>query len=482
MVIPVVDHDCVLKDIVVELANRVAQLEHQLAQQKKAHVGPKSERRSKLPRSDPAFRATAEERLAARRARAKVKLELETEKVSHVVPDAERTCPQCGNDKLELLGAGKTTTVFEFVPARFIRREHVQEVLRCRCNGYVVTAPGAPKVIEKGRYGSSFLAHLAVAKCADHIPIYRLEKDFARQGVPVARSTMNELLHRSSEILRPIWLLILDNIRARPVVQADETRMRMQRDAGGKPKNGFVWTFVAADDAGERDVALVFAADRSGAMPRKVLEGTSGYLVVDAYSGYNAVAEVSTRKRAACHAHLRRYFHDAIKTAPVAQQALDIIGELYAVEREARARGIFGKPSHLEFRRERGPPIRARLERWLEEQQPHHPPKSPMGTAIRYGLKQWSELGCFLEDARVPLDNNASEAALRRVALGRKNFLFVGDVDAGTSIAGLYTIIATCEARGINPFAYLADVIPRVQDYPADRIAELLPAAWAQRV
>ena len=102
-----------------------------------------------------------------------------------------------------------------------------------------------------------------------------------------------------------------------------------------------------------------------------------------------------------------------------------------------------------------------------------------MGAAIRYGLKQRPELGRFLEDARIPLDNNASEAALRRVALGRKNFLFVGDVEAGKSIAGLYTLIATCEARGVNPFAYLADVIPRVQDHPRDRIDELLPRAWA---
>ena len=479
MVIPTVDHDCVLKDIVVELSNKLAKLEHELAQLKKAHVGPKSERR-KMPRPDPAQCATAEQQLATRRARAQAKVEIETVTVPHRVPDAQRSCPQCGNDALEPLGEGKKTSVFEFVPASFVRHEHVQEVLRCRCNGYVVTAPGAPKVIEKGRYGASFLAHLAVAKCADHLPIYRLEKDFARQGIPMARSTMNELLHRTAEIMKPIWVRILDDIKVRAVVQADETRMRMQRDATGKPKNGFVWTFVAADDDGERDVALVFAADRSGELPRKILGGTTGYLMADAYSGYNDVARVSTRKRAACHAHLRRYFHEALPTAPVGQEAMDIIGELYRVEREARERGYFGKPSHFEFRKQRAPPIRDRLKAWLELQLPKHPPKSPISTAIRYGLNQWDELGRFLEDARVPLDNNASEAALRRIALGRKNFLFVGDVDAGTNIAGLYTVIATCESRGINPFAYLSDVVTRVQDHPADRLAELLPSPWAR--
>jgi transposase len=133
----------------------------------------------------------------------------------------------------------------------------------------------------------------------------------------------------------------------------------------------------------------------------------------------------------------------------------------------------------LELRRLRAGPIRDQLHAWLLEQKPRHPPKSPIAAAIRYALNQWPELGRFLDDARVPLDNNASERSLRRVALGRKNYLFVGDVDAGTSIAGLYTLVATCEARGINPSAYLADVIPRVQDHPKCRLDELLPGPWA---
>lgn len=471
------DHDCVLKDVVVELSNKLAKLEHELAQIKKAHVGPKSERQ-KMPRIKGAP-PSAEAQLAKRRARAQQRTEVQTQTTTHDVPPDQRTCPRCGNDNLKPLGKGKVTTVFEFVPARFIRHEHVQERLRCKCNGYVVTAPGVPRVIEGGRYGASFLAHLAVAKCADHLPIYRLEKEFARQGFPMARSTMNELLHRTSEITKPIWLRILEDIKVRAVVQADETRMRMQDGGGGKPKNGFVWTFVATDDRGGRDVALVFAADRSGETPRRILGGTSGYLLVDAYSGYNDVLNVSTRKRAACHAHLRRYFHEALPTAPVAQEAMDIIRDLYRIEHDAEARGILQTDSHLEFRRKRAGPVRERLRAWLEAEQPKHRPKSPIAIAIRYGLRQWLDLGRFLEDVRVPLDNNASEAALRRIALGRKNYLFVGDVDAGTNIAGLYTLIATCEARGINPFRYLAEVIPRVQDHPADRVHELLPAAWA---
>jgi len=223
----------------------------------------------------------------------------------------------------------------------------------------------------------------------------------------------------------------------------------------------------------------VFAADRNGETPRKVLTGTGGYLVVDAYSGYNSILEVSSRARAACHAHLRRYFHDALSTAPAAQEAIAIILELYRVEHEASEKKLVGE-DRLALRRKKAPAIRSKLRAWLEREKPKHPPKSPIGVAINYGLKRWDDLGRFLEDGRVPLDNNASERALRPIALGRKNYLFVGDVEAGESIAGLYTVIATCEARGINPFAYLSDVLSRVQDHPAKRLDELLPGAWAK--
>jgi transposase len=477
VVVPPVDHDCVLKALVEELANRLAKLEHENAQLKKAVLGSRSEK-SKMPRIKTGAPATAEEQQKTRRERRAAKAQTPTVRVEHKVPDAERRCTVCGNDKLEPLGEGKKTSVWEFVPARFVRMEHVQEVLRCRCNGFVVTAPGAPKVVEKGQYGASFLAHLAVAKCADHTPIYRLEKAFQRQGIPVARSTMNELLHRASTILAPVWTRLLDVVRVRPVVGADETRLRIVRDKGGKTKNGFVWTFGARDNEGELDIAYVFAEDRSGATPRTLLEGTTGVLLVDGYSGYNVVEDVSTRRRAACHAHLRRYFYEALPTAPVAQEMLDLVAELYVAEHAADEQGLVGA-AKLEFRKERAGPVRERMKVWLDAQRDRHPPKSPIAAAIRYADNQWTELGVFLDDQRVPLDNNGSERALRRVALGRKNYLFVHDGESGASIAGLYSLVATCEARRINPFEYLADLLARVQDHPKDDIDELLPGAWA---
>ncbi len=345
---PPIDHECALLGVVTELSNQVEKLRHELAQLKKAHIGPKTER-SKMPRV-PTTPSTPEERLAKRRAQAADRAQTETVRTEHKVPVEDRTCPSCGNDKLKPIGAGRTTTVFEFVPARFVRHEHVQEVLRCRCGDYVVTAPGVPKVIEKGRYGASLLAHLAVAKCADHLPLYRLEKDFTRRGFPLARSTMNDLLHRTSELTQPLWQRLVDLIRTRPIVGADETRLLMQDDGTGKSKNGFVWTFVAADEHGEQDVAYVFAGDRSGETPKRLLGGTKGTLIVDGYSGYNVVAEVSRRKRAACYAHLRRYFHEALPTAPIAQQAIDLILRIYRVEHDAKADDIIGTKKHLRLR------------------------------------------------------------------------------------------------------------------------------------
>jgi len=251
------DHDCPLTDLVQEQQRRIDQLleraekqDREIAQLKKALMGPKSER-TKMPSVQDAIGkepVSAENRLARRRQNAQEKQQLEVVRVEHKVPEAQRSCPKCGHGTLTPLGAGRTTTVYEFVPARLVRVEHVQEVLRCRCGDHIVTAPGAPKVFEQGRYGASLLAHLVVAKCVDSIPLYRIEKDFKRQGVPVSRSTMNELFHRAAQMLCPVSDRLLEQIRHRNVVLADETRLRMQDGGNGKPKTGFQWTFVAEDN------------------------------------------------------------------------------------------------------------------------------------------------------------------------------------------------------------------------------------------
>ena len=462
----------VLRCTVVDLQTTVSKLTHEMESMKRRLLGPKSER---MPSIEDELTGEApvdfEEVKRRRKERAKEKYRLEKIQTFHAVPPEQRCCPRCGRTDLKPVGEGKRSTVFEYVPARFLQHEHIQETLACSCGEYIVNAEAPAKVVDKGRYDASFIAHLITAKCADSIPLYRLEKEYQRIGIPIARSTMTDLFHRAAEQLFLLYHRLLEVVAASDVVGADETSTKVQ--AEGKCHTGFIWTFRAG-----KLIAYRFAPDRSGETPRQILGGTQGALIVDAYSAYNEVVSVDGRQRVGCHAHARRYFYEALPTAPEARQGLEFILELYRVEHDAKERGIVRTDAHLKLRQERCRPVRAQFKCWLDQQKEIHPPKSPMAVAIRYTLNNWEALGRFVDDVRLPLDNNESESALRRIALGRKNFLFVGNNEAGRNIAGLYSLVATCEANGVNPFAYLRDVLMRVQTHPMSRLDELLPNNW----
>lgn len=404
-----------------------------------------------------------------RRAASEQKEQLRTERTVIPVPPAQRSCPACGSGELRPIGGGKESTIYEYVPGYFRRRVYVRETLGCTCGDYIVTAPCPEKSTEKSQYSPSFVAHLMVSKCGDSIPLYRLETHYRRLGIPIARSTMNDLLHRNAELLAPLSKRLLELIAASPVVMADETTIPMM----GSTKRAYVWVFLSETLIGYR-----FSPSRSGETPRQVLGGTQGTLVVDAYTGYNRVTDVGGRERAGCLAHARRKLFEAQTFAPEMATALSLIHDIYVVEHEVKERGIAKTAEHLALRQARSKPLMEALHGWLQEQEPLHPPKSPQGRAISYALSNWEPLTVFLGDAAVPPDNNRSEAALRVVALGRKNFLFVGNEDAGENIAGVYSLVSSCTANGVNPLEYLQDVLLRVQTHPAERIDELLPHRW----
>ena len=395
-----------------------------------------------------------------------------TEEVETKVAPADRVCPHCEHDKdVRKIGPGKECSVWSWVPGFFRRTRYVRETVACKCGAYVHTAPCPDKgtTSEKTRYAPSFVAHLIVSKCDDSLPLYRLEQQYKRLGVPIARSTMSDLFHRAAEDLAPLADALVAEIRASAVVHADETPMRMQTSK----TRAYVWTFLAS-----HLVAYRFSASRSGKTPCDVLGDSKGHLVVDAYTGYNAVTCNEGRVRVGCLAHVRRKFFDAQKSAPEAEVALELITALYRVEREAKDAKIAGTKKHLAMRRARSKPLMDRLHAWLIEQRPVHPPKSPIGAAIGYTLDNWKALSHFVDDARLPLDNNAAESALRIVALIRKNSLFVYDEEKGRNFAGLLSLIATCEANDIEPVAYLTDVLKRIADHPSECRAELLPHRW----
>ncbi len=475
---PADDHDCGWKtratDLEAKLEETSAKLEEvaaKMAAMERRILGPKSEKLPPMDRevrkqrpADPAATAATRRKNAELRATRVV-----TEDVPHKVPEAERRCPKCDGTDLRPVGDGKTSVVLDYVPGYFRRRQHIRETLACVCGEHIVTAPGPDHSVEGARYGDSFRAFVVTSKCADAIPLYRQAKQMSRLGIPISRSTLTDLLHQAAGQLAPLSKRLLELVAASEVVQADETSLKMQQPN----KRGFVWTFLA-----EKLIAYVFSSSRSGETPSTILGASTGTLVVDMYTGYNEVTSTGGRTRAACLAHARRRFFDALSYAPEARTALELIRDVYLVEHDAKADGIARSDEHTNLRRARSRPIMNRLHSWLAERKDQYAPKGPMASAVRYALNNWDELTRFLDDARIPPDNNRSESALRIVALGRKNFLFVGHEQAGSNIAGLYSLTATCEANGVEPIAYLTDVLGRVGSHPAAALDALLPHKW----
>jgi transposase len=464
------DHACFFREEAARLRADLERVQGELAAIKQRLFGKKSEKMPPMSREVRRGRnADPAETQRKRREAALAKEKLVTEHVAVPVPEAQRCCPRCERRDLRPVGQGKPTTIYDYVPGYFRRRLVLRETLACPCGQFIVTAPCPDKSTDKTRYDVGFIAHLIVAKCADAIPLYRLETQYRRLGIPIARSTMTDLFHRNAELLSPLVQRLLARIAASDLVQADETSLRML----GTTKRAYLWTFLAGNDIG-----YVFSIDRSGQTPREVLGASTGTLVVDAYTGYNKVTEVGGRTRAGCLAHARRKLFEASIGAPEAMTALELIRQVYMIEHEAKEKGVVGTDAHLTLRRTRSRPLMARLLSWGRSQRGLHPPKSTMGRAVAYLLKNHRPLTRFLSNARIPPDNNRSEAALRVVALGRKNFLFVGHEDAGDNIAGLYSLVATCNAYGVNPVDYLRDVLVRISSHPQARIDELLPDRW----
>lgn len=477
--VPPSDHECEWKEYALTLQKQLEDVaekqrlqQEQLEALQKKIFGKSSEKMPPMEREARRGEPPAPEKsLAKRRANAELRAsKIKTETADVKVPATDRHCPHCNGDDFATVGDGKTSSVTEYVQGYFRKRIFRRETLACSCGQHVITAPVPDKVFDRTQYGPGFMAHLVVSKCCDSIPLYRMEQQFGRLGIPMARSTMTDLFHRVGELVAPIASRIVELIAASPIVLADETPLPVQ-DARKSP---YLWTFVAGELIGYR-----FSLTRSGQTPKEVLGGTTGTLVVDMYTGYNAITGVDGRERAGCLAHARRKFFKALASAPDAQIALDFIREIYVLEREVKVARATGGAEHARVRWEQSLPMMDKLYVWLTQQQPNHPPKSVMGNAISYSLKNWQALTRFITNTGIPPDNNQSERALRVVALGRKNYLFAGNKEAGENLAALYTVVATCVANAVDPLAYLTDVLTRLDTTPADQISQLLPQNWA---
>jgi transposase len=361
------------------------------------------------------------------------------------------------------------------VPGHLRRIEYVREKAVCACGEGFVVAPPPPQVVEGATYGPALHAHIAVSKCMDVMPLHRLSRAFERIGVPIAVATLCILFHRTADSLEPIYKALLARLPDVDILQADETTQAVLDPGRGETRNGWMWTFLDA-----QAIAFVFDPSRGGKVPSELLKDSKGTLLVDGHTGYNPVTTPEGRERAGCWSHARRGLFEARDYAPVLMGGLlSDIQQLFLVEQEAIEDDFVGSTRHLHLRRDRSGPVVERIFRTLDAAVGQFSPKSSVAKAMRYILNQKTELRRFLQNARVPIHNNASESALRIVALLRKNALFVGHDEGGRHLAILLSLCATCRLHGVNPDAWMTDALIRVTER-GSTVEELLPWNWKE--
>lgn len=424
-------------------------------------------------RDETAERAPARRRHPGRR---RLPTDLPRERIEIAPPASERHCTTCDTAKVRI--GVDTTEELDYVPASFVIREYVRPKYACaHCQQGVVQASLPARPIEKGRPGPGLLAHVVASKYADHLPLYRQEQIFQRHGVEITRRTLSEWNGAVADLLEPmVRAMHRDQVCQSPWIQCDDTTLDVQ-DPSRAPeiRTGHLWVY-----RGELgDVVYDFTWSRNRDGPLKMLSDYRGYLQVDAAPAYDDVfAQHPEIIEVGCWAHARRYFKEAMPTAPVTcAQVLAIIGQLYGIERAASDKHL-DATTRQRLRQEQARPILETLHAYLQEQQATALPKSPLGTAVGYALRNSRALMRYTDDGRLKVDNNGAEQALRPIVLGRRNWLFAGSEAAAHRTAILCSLVQTCKHLQINPFIYLRDVIERVSTHPARLVLELTPREW----
>jgi transposase len=410
---------------------------------------------------------------------------------------APESCPCCGSAKLSKLGEDITETL-EVIPRQWKVIQTVRERFSCReCE--TITQPAAPfHVTPRGFAGPNLLAMILFEKFGQHQPLNRQSERYRREGIDLSVSTLADQVGACTAVLQPLHALIERHVLAAERLHGDDTTVPIL--AKGKTVKGCIWTYVRDDrpfDGRAPPAALYYASrDRRHEHPSRHLRDFAGILQTDAYNGYNELYD-SSRSHGAitsalCWAHARRQFFeladiaanarrgkDAAAISPIALEAVKRIDVLFDIERDINGRSV---EERQRVRREQSAPVLAALEAWLREERSRLSRSASVAKPIDYMLKRWQRFARFIDDGRVCLTNNAAERALRGFALGRKSWLFAGSERGANRAAVMATLIMTAKLNGVDPQAWLADVLARINDHSVHRLDELLPWNWRKPI
>ena len=398
---------------------------------------------------------------------------LQRERIVHDLAEEEKHCTTCQKD-LRPIGE-ETSERYEYIPAQLKVVEDVCKKYACDCTVRTATKP--PQPIEKSTAGASLLAQVIVAKTADHLPLNRQEKIFERHGADISRKTMCGWMAQCGALLQPLYGAAKEVLFQSKTIGTDDTGVKVLDIKLPFARTGRIWPYY-----GDKDHPVIlydYTATRERAGPEEFLKGYRGYLQADAYGGYDAFFKDPARGliEVGCWAHARRYFHKALESDQARMgPALLLIAQLYRAEKQARA---MTAGERLELRQLQSRPILDKLHGYLEEIQAEVVPKSPEVRAVRYTLKIWTALTRYCDDGDLEIDNNATERAIRGVAVGRNNWVFFGSDVGGNTAAVLRSFVASCQRVGVDPFTWFKDVLSRIAAHPITRLAELLPHNWA---
>ena len=472
------------------LKGRIAHLTFQLEQLKRLIYGTKSER---FVPADPAqstlFAVEASatppiEQISYQRTKAQDKQPPVRVAIAAHLPRIEQVIePSDLPQGAKRIGEEITETL-EYTPAvievhKVVRPKYVHEER-------VLIAPLPAQPFPKSNLGPSLAAHICVAKFCDHIPLYRQRAQLGRAGLDVSDSTIGGWFQATAILLEPLGDALRKEVLAQNYLQVDESPIPVQQDhQEGSLRRGYHWVYHAPLI---KAVLFDYRPGRSAAFPTEVLRDFHGTLQTDGYVGYEKLAVRLERPplgggsggvALACMAHARRYFEKALANDKVrAEHALKRIGELYVIERHCDEEG-FDPDQRKEHRQSRAAPLLDELEKWMRDEIIIVAPKSLIGTAIAYTLSLWPRLRAYTLDGRYLIDNNRIENTIRPLAIGRKNYLFAGSDRGARHAALIYSLLGTCKLHGVEPFAYLRDVIQRISEHKANRLHELLPKNWS---